>query len=188
MIRIFDLFCKLKEINNSDEEWFTQAYKKLRLSEQVCPVCGVKGDLEYHDSYLRDLISLHHGHPVVKRIRIKRYRCNSCGHTHALLPEPLIPYSSYSLRFVIQMLTEYLLHQQTVEQICRKYQISHSTLYAFYHLFLAQKRLFLGGMEDRKQSALRFLGDFSGQLAADFFQYYHFSFFQGIRTADFHPH
>ena len=33
MIRIFNLFCKLKEIKTSDQEWFDQAIRSLNLSD-----------------------------------------------------------------------------------------------------------------------------------------------------------
>ena len=72
-------------------------------------------------------------------LRVLRVKCTSCGHTHALLPEMLIPYSSYSLRFILTVLENYFLHIHPVEVICETYQISHSTLYAFRSLFLSPK-------------------------------------------------
>lgn len=156
------------------------------LSEQACPICGAKGSFEYYDDYERDLISVQYGKRVTKTLQVHRYCCNSCHHTHALLPEPLLPYSSYSLRFVIQVLCEYAIRQQTVEQLCEKYQIAHSTLYAFYHLFLSHKQLLLGVLTDMQQDSYPFLLDFSGKQAEEFFLTYHFSFLQRARTAAFH--
>ena len=63
-------------------------------------------------------------------------------------PEMLIPYSSYSLRFVLTVLEDYFLHVHTVEQICETYQIAHSTLYVFRNLFLSHKQLILGILND----------------------------------------
>ena len=42
MIRIFNLFCKLKNIKISDQEWFDRAIAKFNLLEQVCPYCDSK--------------------------------------------------------------------------------------------------------------------------------------------------
>ena len=42
MIRIFNLFCKLKKIKISDQEWLDQAFHHLNLSEQPCLYCNSK--------------------------------------------------------------------------------------------------------------------------------------------------
>ncbi len=97
MIRIFNLFCKLKEIKISDQEWFGQAFRRLSLSEQSCPYCNSKGNLIPHDSYSRYMVSLKDNSPVTVILRVPRVKCTSCGHTHALLPEMLIPYPSLSI-------------------------------------------------------------------------------------------
>ena len=117
MIRIFNLFCKLKEIKISDQEWFDQAARSLRLSDQPCPCCNSKGDLIPHDVYSRYMVTLKNHRPVTVVLRVPRVKCTSCGRTHALLPEMLIPYSSYSLRFVLTVLEAYFLHAHTVEDI-----------------------------------------------------------------------
>ena len=91
MIRIFNLFCKLKEIKISDQEWFDQAFRRLSLPEQSCPYCHSKGNLIPHDSYFRYMVSLKDNRPVTVILRVRAVKCTSCGHTHALLPEMLIP-------------------------------------------------------------------------------------------------
>lgn len=79
----------------------------------------------------RYMITLKANHIETEILRIPRVKCDSCGHTHAVLPEMLIPYSSYSIRFVLTVLKDYFLHAHTVEKICEMYQIAHSTFYAF---------------------------------------------------------
>lgn len=118
MIRIFNLFCKLKEIKISNQEWFEQAVGNLMLSDQTCPYCGAKDCLVPHDSYSHYLVTLKANRPVTETLRVSRVKCTSCGHTHALLPGMLIPYSSYSLRFALTVLEAYFLHVHTVEDIC----------------------------------------------------------------------
>lgn len=55
--------------------------------------CGSKGDLVKHGTYPRN-IKLSEGKLTLK---IQRVKCNSCGKTHAILPEWIIPYSSVTL-------------------------------------------------------------------------------------------
>ena len=70
------------------------------------------------------------------RVQIRRVRCGSCGHTHAILPDHIVPYSTYSLQFILRVLAEYFLGLRTVEQLCRRYAISASMLYQWKALFL----------------------------------------------------
>ena len=186
MIRIFNLFCKLKEIKISDQEWFGQAFRRLSLSEQSCPYCNSKGNLIPHDSYSRYMVSLKDNSPVTVILRVPRVKCTSCGHTHALLPEMLIPYSSYSLRFVLTVLEAYFLHAHTVEEICETYQIAHSTLYVFRSLFLSHKRLILGVLDDAQETAASFIGRIDGKQLSQFLDVFRHSFLQAYHASDFH--
>lgn len=92
------------------------------------PYCNSTGRLIPHDSYSRYMVTLKNNRIETVILRIPRVKCTSCGHTHAFLPEMLIPYSSYGLRFVLTVLKDYFLHMHTVEKICKIYQIAHSTL------------------------------------------------------------
>ena len=80
----------------------------------------------------------------------------------------LIPYSSYSLRFVLTVLEAYFLHAHTVEEICETYQIAHSTLYVFRSLFLSHKRLILGVLDDAQEKASGFIGKIDGKQLFQF--------------------
>lgn len=186
MIRIFNLFCKLKEIKISDQEWFDQALHRLSLSERSCPYCNSKGNLIPHDSYSRYMVSLKDNSPVTVILNVPRVKCTSCGHTHALLPEMLIPYSSYSLRFVLTVLESYFLHAHTVEEICETYQIAHSTLYVFRSLFFSHKRLILGVLDDAQETASGFIGKIDGKQLMQFLDAFRYSFLQAYHASDFH--
>lgn len=83
-------------------------------------------------------------------VTVQRYRCSSCVHTHALLPNPLVPYSAYSLRFILLVLRDCFLQSAYVQEICERAEISVSTLYRRKVLFLAHKALWLGIPEDLK--------------------------------------
>lgn len=72
MIRILNLFCKLKNIKLSDQEWFDRAIAKLNLLEQVCPYCDSKGQMIFHDSYPRYMITLKANHIETEILRIPR--------------------------------------------------------------------------------------------------------------------
>ena len=196
MIRVFSVFCKLNFKKLSAKDLFLAAMQdfsveKLSSLEMPCPFCGAKHpDWSYHDSYERYLISFEMGTIVTHEINISRIICSSCNHPHAILPEIIIPYSSYSLLFILYVLRNYYLSHMTVQSLCDKYQISPSTLYAWKRLFLIHKKLWLGILQDIYQAALDFLSSIpSLSTSADlalFFRQNGLSFLQGVtKTAHF---
>jgi hypothetical protein len=72
--------------------------------------------------------------------------CSGCGHTHAILPDLIIPYSTYGLFFILRVIAEYLLHRSSVEQLCLRFGITHSMLYRWLRLFQEHKALWLGAL------------------------------------------
>ena len=196
MIRAFTIFCKLNFIKLSALEMFTEAiqdFSKEKLPTLVypCPFCGAKHPQWSHfASYERNLISFERGSSVIYTITVSRIICSSCGHTHAILPEIIIPYSSYSLVFVLTVLRDYYLSHMTVQALCDKYMIATSTLYAWKRLFQIHKKLWLGILEDAATSPLTFLSSLPSLATSDdlaiFFQRHAQSFLQGVtKTAYF---
>ena len=196
MIRAFTIFCKLNFIKLSALEIFTiamQDFSKDKLQTLVfpCPYCGAKHPhWSEFASYERDLISWEKGLPVTYRITVTRIICSSCGHTHAILPEIIIPYGSYSLIFILTVLRDYYLAHMTVQELCDKYMIATSTLYAWKRLFLIHKKLWLGILTDAATKSLTFLSSLlspaTSKDLATFFQNHAQSFLQGVtKTAYF---
>ena len=82
--------------------------------------------------------------PVDGKVIIPLYKCNKCNHWHALLPAPLIvPYSPYSLFFILSVLYDKECGDYTVEEIINTYGISVSTLYRWIASFSAYKRCYI---------------------------------------------
>jgi hypothetical protein len=195
MIRVFTIFCKLNLKKLSAEALFGAAMQEFstdKLSSLLlpCPFCKAKHpNWSYHASYTRYLISFEKGLTVAYEISITRLICSSCKHTHAILPEIIIPYGSYSLLFILTVLRDYYLSCMTIRTLCDKYQISQSTLYAWKHLFLIHKKLWLGFLEDILQKPLAFLSSFpsiSNSLELEiFFMSHAQSFLQGVSKTAF---
>lgn len=133
--------------------------KLVRPELETCPVCNAKGSLSVHCYYARKLIDFIGGRPAVHEITILRVCCNSCGghHTHAVLPDFIIPYSCYSLFFILRVLGEYFLHLYTVEQLCARFSITEKQLYKWIHLWVLHKKEWLGILEDTQILSLSFL-------------------------------
>lgn len=153
------------------------------ISSEVCPFCNAKHRCSSHSYYERDMIVIENGSVICHSLTIPRVICSSCGHTHAILPDVLIPYGSYSLFFILRVLRLYFLHSFTIEKLCSRYEISISTLYAWVHLFQKQKSLWLGVLSDAEISPLSFIGLLmdTSSFTAKFFQSFFFSFLQQYR-------
>lgn len=65
-----------------------------------CPRCGCPGNFTGHGSYSRALVVP--GGCV--SLRVRRVRCASCGATHAVVPEGVVPYRAYSEAFAVAVL------------------------------------------------------------------------------------
>ena len=188
MIRLFQVFCKLKFKSISEKQIFLTAMEdyseeKIPSLQLSCPKCGAKHPIwSYHGSYSRYLIS-YQNKTVTDTIDVTRITCSSCMGTHAILPEIIVPFSSYSLLFILQVLKDYFMSKENVQSLCERYQISISTLYEWKSLFLIHKKLWLGILEDIYQNSLVFLLSFQNVNTSnrlhDFFSKYNISFLQG---------
>lgn len=184
MIRLFTVFCKLNQIHFSDRQWLEKETAGFCVCDAACPHCGAKGCMSGFAHYDRYLVEMQDHHPVTHKIQIQRYRCSSCGHTHALLSSSLVPYRSYSLRFLLLVLRDYFLHRRTVEQICDHFGISPSTLYRLKQLFEQQKCLWLGVLEDLAAQSVEFLEELDIKLLREFQKTFRFSFLECPHVTD----
>lgn len=87
----------------------------------------------------------------------------------------MVPYRSYSLRFILTVLRSYFLHRMSVEEICATYGIAISTLYQWKRLFLKQKALWLGALEDLLQEEGSFMDSLEGRHLKEFYRVYRVS-------------
>ena len=124
---------------------------------ETCPICGSTGNCHIHDYYDRSIIDLRAGKREKSSLCVMRVFCDSCEHAHAILPDVIIPYSSYSLFFVLRILGEYFAGLSTIEQLCEKYEISENQLFKWISLFKAHKQEWLGILADAELSCLSFV-------------------------------
>ena len=183
MIRLFTALCKSIFESLTDESTFLKAKDGYHHGNEVCPRCGANGKLIEHGYYSRYLAYLIGERTTYSRLSPLRFECKSCGATHALLPDIVIPYGRYSLSFVLTALIAYFERNTTVENICEQFGIAISTIYEWKKRILFCKELMLGLIISQKTPALAFLrGLFGSNNLSDslraFFRKYGFSFMQ----------
>jgi len=148
--------------------------------DRNCPACGAKHSCSSHGSYERCMITIVGQTRKEVTVSINRVICSSCRKTHALLPDFLIPFASYSLKFVLHVLKAYLCRTGTVARLCESFAISISTLYKWIHLFREHANLLLSSLDQIQwinKKALTFILD-KMALPWFFFNRFQFSFLQ----------
>ena len=86
-------------VKNITQKIYNQMINKLDLVLLTCPLCSHTGT-EVHSYYDRAVKSEN----ITFRLVVLRIRCQFCGHTHAILPDTIVPYSSVSLKDTISIL------------------------------------------------------------------------------------
>ena len=184
MIRVFHAFCKSFFHNRSDIAIFNKTINDFDVSKAICPLCKAKYRCEDFSTYSRNMISFEKESVTCHSLSIPRLMCASCNHTHALLPDILIPFGSYSLSFILKVLRAKFLGNKTVLALCEYFQISVSTLYSWIKLFHKQKQVCLGILVDKAYSPLSFTEDLLNRKlqVASFFSITKNSFLQPYRA------
>ncbi len=183
MIRKNSLFFKLLKIKISSKSFFQQFMTLFRPGPETCPVCESAGNLHIHSYYKRNLFDFMDGRVVRHEITVTRIQCDGCGSTHAVLPDFIIPYCSYSLFFILRVLGSYFLHLCSVEKLCEKFFITLKQLYRWISLFRSHKELWLGFLENLEVSDRAFLFQLAKKVpysdfASAFVSRFRFSFLQ----------
>ena len=175
MIREKTILCNLN-IKISDEQLINSFISK----DRNCPICGTNQSCSNHGSYERCMITIAGQTRKEVMVSINRVICSSCGKTHALLPDLLIPFASYSLKFVLHVLRAYLCRTGTVAQLCESFAISISTLYKWIHLFKEHANLLLSSLDQIQWMNKKSLDFILNMVAIPwlFFNRYKFSFLQ----------
>ena len=157
MIRKNVLFCKLIRIKKSSKVLFESYMASFCPERETCPICGSSGNCHVHAYYGRRIIDFIHGKPVTQEITVLRLVCVSCGHTHAVLPDMIIPYSGYGLFFILRVLAEAFLDRSSVEALCERFRITRNQFYKWKQIFSQHKQEWLGMLEHSETSGLDFL-------------------------------
>lgn len=161
--------------------------KTLIIDDLVCPFCGAKHALSPFASYKRHLVTYDNNEVYNNILTISRYICSSCERTHAILPSVIVPYISFSFKFIVSIIHDYLICKfNSVEDMCGHYSIAISTFYRILCKFKNHKQLWLGLLEDKLTSNLSFVHNIMNNtfkelevFLIDFFKRNGSSFFQG---------
>ena len=156
MVSIFTEIIKIKKLNISVSSLLNRSLKSFEYSsDNYCRYCGKKY-MKPFEKYARILTDYHNGKIVDTIINTRRYKCK-CGRTHVVLPCLIVPYSRYSMVFIIYVLYDYYYRSFTKEEISVKYSISIPTIYRWKALFEKDKQFWLKELKDLETSASEYI-------------------------------
>ena len=156
MIRKNSLLCKLIRIKTSSKFLFDTFMAQFRPELETCPICNSTGNCHIHDYYGRSIIDFDAGQRTNADLCVLRVFCDSCEHAHAVLPDAIIPYSSFSLLFVLRLLGQYFADLGSVEQLCERFGVSQNLFYKWLKLWNSHKQRWLGVLADSETSSISF--------------------------------
>lgn len=141
-----------------------------------CNFCHSRGECVKDGHYQRGyLVSPEDLKGIGKKIFIQRVKCKHCTHTHALLPEEIVPYRQYSIIFISLVLFVLFLGELSINSICKMYSISIRQLKQWKELYTQQKDRFLGVLTSKRWtekdvvSWFRELKDYGSDFAKQYF-------------------
>lgn len=146
----------------------------FHVEQETCPFCGAVGMCRCYAHYDRYIIDYRDGHVVNTSLHITRVIC-TCGHTHAILPDFIIPYRQYSLPFILHILRLYLSHAMTLERILDSFRISHQLISQWLRAYRNHRSLWLGITDSICVSPATFL---ERLLEADSFSAFLYGFYK----------
>ena len=157
MIRLFLDVCRTyHKIKNLDEHSVCSLLEDLYPSMiSGCPSCHAPSSaFRRNGSYERHLVCYHDRLVCDQLVRVRSVLCSSCNSSHALLLSVIIPYSSYSLAFLISLLYARLTRKfPSVLSLCAHFDISESTYYRIKKRFLLDSRELLAALHAFAQNA-----------------------------------
>lgn len=139
---------------SSDFNWldFTKEHlARYNPDSHCCQRCGKRIWAKHRSaSYTRGFIWPCCGKPVYDELTITTILCEQCGkdhlssgtvngdYHHAVLGGILIPFTAYSLIFILTVLDSYVNRSGTVMDVCSQWEISINTLYSWKKRYMDQ--------------------------------------------------
>lgn len=100
-----------------------------------CPNCKAKNNFSYHASYVRNISFAFENKFYDFKVTVTRVICNSCGSTHALLPDFVVPYKIFSRQAILYIVSKTC--SSSVLKMANKLNISIQLIYSLISIVLS---------------------------------------------------
>lgn len=124
-----------KNISSLSQEMVQELMPSCSDIHCNCPNCNAKAHFSYHGSYTRNISFILEHQSFDFKVSVARVICNSCGSTHALLPNFIIPYKIFSRESILNVVSS--ASSSSVPKTAEKLNISFQLIYSFFALILS---------------------------------------------------
>lgn len=151
-----------------------------------CPNCKCTGFLKANTSYTRDIIVSHQGYLITGKIKLIVLKCSHCSELHkkdenvqqyhALLPEFIVPYHSYSGEIIINCLNDKINNNEKIPNLEEKYNASYQLIYYWIKIMKKYElvsSIILKMPNDIKCTIKQILSDYNIFVNKFYLNYYH---------------
>ena len=166
----------------SETSFIKKLQKSFNPDSFTCQGCSCVGNCKKSSSYKRYFITpenYNSSNSDDQRINVDCIYCKTCNYHHANLYDMIIPYRSYSLSFIMQVLSDYAKHNCTIVELCDKWHIAISTLYNWRDTFRRHYQMWCHAMflRDKLSDSINQVFN-QPNIISDFFNTTSFSFLQ----------
>jgi ribosomal protein S27AE len=113
--------------NLSFKTYEEEILNKNKRIKYACPKCGSKHFLVRHCTYPRNICYLDGLSITILegRFTVQRLLCTSCSSTHAILPNDIIPYKTFTESTINYILNQYFGFEKSISSISKNLNMSY---------------------------------------------------------------
>jgi hypothetical protein len=100
---------------------------KSTIFVYACPKCGARHSLTRHCTYDRNVCYIEGISIAIseKKLTILRLLCTSCNSTHAILPNDIIPYKTFTESTINYILHRYFVFEEPISNVSKELNLSY---------------------------------------------------------------
>ena len=136
----------IKEKNTENILYYLKMYETiLTINDYTsfkCPLCKKEHTLSFHKTYERNIIFHLFNYEIVAKIKLIVLECSYCKeynkdiqHYHAVIPDYIFPYHTYSSNIIMNCLIEHYLNKLIIKEVIEQANISHQLYYKWLNEF-----------------------------------------------------
>ncbi|EKD94329.1 MAG: hypothetical protein ACD_26C00116G0005 [uncultured bacterium] len=113
--------------NLSFKTYEEEILNKSTIFVYACPKCGARHSLTRHCTYHRNVCYVEGISIAIseKKLTILRLLCTSCDSTHAILPNDIIPYKTFTESTINSILQRYFVFEEPISNISKELNLSY---------------------------------------------------------------
>lgn len=104
----------------------------------TCPYCNSVNSFHKHGKYKRTIVYFKDDRLLEKEMHIQRVKCCNCNHTHAILPQDIMPYKIYTIPTIVKILSLIFIENKSIPDVSKQFFISFQLLYKYLSNFKKQ--------------------------------------------------